>query len=274
MLNEHNQRMPKVAGQFYPAAAKELREQIKRFSDTQLKKKDVIACVLPHAGYVYSGYVATQTVSQIIIKNSVVLLGPNHTGLGAPFSIMTKGAWLTPFGEVKIDNILAQAILKQSRELKEDSLAHAKEHSLEVELPILQYFRPDFQIVPMVFSSSNFESLKKIGREIASSIKELKKEKDSLIIASSDLTHYEPQAQAKAKDNLVIAAILELNEDKLIENISRYNISMCGYAPVSVMLSAAKALGAKNAELIKYQTSGDVTNDTESVVGYAGIILY
>lgn len=273
-MEKSNIRSAVVAGQFYLGSAEGLNKQIEALIDPQAKKQDVIACILPHAGYMYSGRVAAQTLSRVNLKDKIILLGPNHTGLGMPFSIMTSGGWETPLGIVPINEGLAKKILSRSQYLKEDMLAHLDEHSLEVELPFLQYFRPDFSIVPIAFLSSDISVLKQIGKEIALAIVDLKNESSTLIIASSDMTHYEPQDQAKKKDFEAIQAILELNENKLTEKIQRLNISMCGYAPVIVMLSLAKALGAKQAELVKYQTSGDVTQDKGSVVGYAGVIVF
>ena len=267
-------RMPAVAGQFYPESAQELKNLIGSFIDKKAVKKDVIGCILPHAGYIYSGKVAAETVSNIQVKEKVILLGPNHTGEGAAYSIMTEGAWQTPLGSVKIDPVLSKQILGGSKYLEDDSAAHMREHSLEVELPFLQYFRDDFQIVPVAFMSNRLDELKGIGHEVARVIsKEGLKEK-TLLVASSDMTHYESQADAKAKDDQAINAILELDEDKLMERIRRLDISMCGYAPAIVLISAAKALGAKSARLIKYATSGETTGDTDSVVGYAGITVY
>lgn len=273
-MEKSNLRMPAVAGQFYPSSVQGLKNQIETFIDKKVSRQDAIACVLPHAGYMYSGRVAAETASCINIKDKIILLGPNHTGYGVPFSMMTKGSWQMPFGAVKIDSTLAEQLLKHSQYLEEDILAHTYEHSLEVELPILQYFKPDFTIVPIVFLSDDLAILKEIGKEIAAVIKESNIKDSTLIVASSDMTHYEPKDQAQRKDTEAINAILELNEDKLLERIQRLNISMCGYAPVIAMLSAAKLLGAKQAKLIKYQTSGEVTGDTDAVVGYAGIIIY
>jgi MEMO1 family protein len=264
-------RKPCVAGQFYPLSKSSLKIEIDALVDKKAEKKNVIACILPHAGYMYSGKVAAETVSQVNIKDTVILLGPNHTGNGAEFSIMTEGTWQTPLGEIKIDSDLAASLLKNSKNLEDDLLAHLNEHSLEVELPLLQYFRPDFKIVPIAFSSDNIKKLKETGASIA---QVLKNNSQVLMVASTDMTHYESQESAKKKDNEAINAILELDEDSLIEKIQRFNITMCGFAPVIVLIVAAKLLGAKHATLVKYQTSGDITGDKESVVGYAGIILY
>lgn len=267
-------REPAVAGQFYSSSRQGLRSQIETLIDKNTTKRDIIACMLPHAGYMYSGGVAAEVISGINVKDKIVLLGPNHTGYGVAFSIMTSGSWRTPLGEVRINSSLAKEILKNSKYLEDDIFAHTYEHSLEVELPFLQYFKDDFEIVPIVVLSDSLGILKEIGREIANAIQESNIKDSTIIIASSDMTHYEPQAQAQKKDKEAINAILELNEDKLLERVQQVNISMCGYAPVIVMLSCAKLLGASNAKLIKYQTSGDVTGDMSAVVGYAGIVVY
>lgn len=270
-MEESKIRKPAVAGQFYPSSPENLKGQIQALIDKEADKVDAIACMLPHAGYMYSGGVAGKTLSRINIKDKIILLGPNHTGLGAKFSIMTEGVWQTPLGEILIDSHLAKEILRNSQYLEDDASAHAYEHSLEVELPFLQYFKTNFKIVPITLVSDEIKVLKEIGKEIADVLKDSKV--SAMIIASSDMTHYEPRITAQNKDKEAIEAILELNEDKLMAKIQRLNISMCGYAPVIAMLKTAKILGAKAASLIKYQTSGDATGDWDSVVGYAGIII-
>ncbi len=266
--------MPAVAGQFYPSSAVELKKLIEKFLPKNTVKQDVIACILPHAGYVYSGKVAVETAAGVDIKNRIIILGPNHTGYGADFSIITSGEWATPLGNIKINTPLAQGIMANCNFLTEDPAAHQHEHSLEVELPILQYFKSSFEIVPIAILSDNRQMLKKLGAGIAQAVKESQDEKSIMLIASSDMTHYEPQAVAEKKDRAAIEAIMELDEDKLIRKIEEMNITMCGYAPAVAVITAAKLLGAKNAKLIKYQTSGDVTGDKTSVVGYAGITIY
>jgi AmmeMemoRadiSam system protein B/AmmeMemoRadiSam system protein A len=264
-------RQPVVAGQFYPAAADKLEQMIAGMADERVTKEDAIGLVLPHAGYVYSGMIAVAVVSRVKIKNAVVILGPSHTGMGKAFAIMSEGTWRTPLGDVEIDSKLAKKILDSSDYLEEDAGAHRFEHSIEVQLPILQYFRKDFKLVPIVLSHADGAVYREIGSRIAAAAKELKR--DVLIIASSDMTHYEPQASAQYKDEQAIEAILGLDEDRLLDKISRLNITMCGYAPTVSLIAAAKALGAGKAELVKYQTSGDTTGDYGSVVGYAGIIV-
>jgi len=274
MGNPDKIRRPVAAGQFYPSSAQGLKNQIEAFIDKQAARADVIACILPHAGYVYSGSVAGQTLSRINIKDKIILLGPNHTGYGVKYSIMPQGTWQTPLGEIKVDSHLAGKILKRSKYLQADIQAHAYEHSLEVELPLLQYFKSDFEIVPITLLSDDCKILKELGKDIADTVKDENINNSTMIIASSDMTHYEPQAEAEKKDKAAIEAILELNADNLMQRVRQLSISMCGYAPVITMISAAKILGAKTAKLIKYQTSGDVTGDKSSVVGYAGIIIY
>ena len=255
---------------FYISSPEGLKNQIKGLIDEKAPKSEVIACVLPHAGYEYSGKVAAATLSHVIIKDKIILFGPNHTGEGEQFSIMTDGVWQTPLGEVKIDSQLAKKILNNSKYLKDDFLAHKHEHSLEVELPFLQYLKQDFEIVPIAFMTNDIEALREVGKDVA---KAIAGEKECLLIASSDMTHYESHDSAQKKDKLAIEAILELDEVKLMEKVSEFDITMCGYAPVIAVICAAKALGAKIGKLVKYQTSGESTGDYSSVVGYAGITI-
>jgi AmmeMemoRadiSam system protein B/AmmeMemoRadiSam system protein A len=264
-------RKPVVAGQFYPASPPQLRAMIEGLVDEEARKEEVVGLVSPHAGYIYSGPVAGAIMSRIKLKDTFVIMGPNHTGSGKPLSIMTEGVWETPLGEVEIDSELAKQILAVSNHLQQDNMAHLYEHSIEVQIPFLQYFRKDFKLVPIVLAYSSGAAYKEIGREIARAIKDLNKE--VVIIASSDMTHYEPQESAKRKDTQAIEAILDLNEDELLRRVDELNISMCGYAPAVSLIAAAKDLGATEAELVKYQTSGDVSGDYSAVVGYAGIII-
>lgn len=266
-------REPVVSGRFYPDSALELKRQIESFMPASVQKTDVLGCILPHAGYIYSGRVAVETVSGINIKDTVILFGPSHTGMGAEFSIMTDGAWRTPLGDVLIDRDLAQALLKDSKYLKDDAVAHLSEHSLEVEIPILQYFRPGFKIVPVSLRSNDSSVLKEIGFGIGSLLRKMDLAGSVLLIASSDMTHYEPHEQARHKDSEAIKAILGLDEDGLVRKVESLQISMCGEAPVVALLCAVKAMGAKSAKLMKYQTSGEISGDYDSVVGYAGITI-
>ncbi|MBE9512859.1 MAG: MEMO1 family protein, partial [Chloroflexi bacterium] len=264
-------RHPVVAGQFYPAQADQLKEMIGGLVDETAEKEDVIGLVSPHAGYIYSGPVAGAVISRIKFKDTFIIIGPSHTGMGKPLSIMTEGTWETPLGQIEIDSALAKQILTTSQHLEEDSKAHEFEHSIEVQIPFLQYFKKDIRLVPITLSYYDDATYKEIGKEIAQAVKDLNRE--VVIIASSDMTHYEPQGSAQEKDTKAIEAILELNEDELLKRVNDLDISMCGYAPTVALIVAAKELGATRAELVKYQTSGDITGDYSAVVGYAGIIL-
>ncbi len=264
-------RNPVVSGQFYPESPSQLKAMIEGFIDEKAVKEEVIGLVSPHAGYKHSGPVAGAVISKIKFKDTFIIMGPNHTGRGKPLSIMTQGAWKTPLGEVEIDSELGKQILAASSHLEEDYVAHQDEHSIEVQLPFLQYFKKDIRLVPIMLAYSSGATYKEIGKELAKAIKDLSKE--VVIIASSDMTHYEPQESARRKDNKAIEAILDLNEDELLKRVDELNISMCGYAPAVSLISAAKELGAAGAELVRYQTSGDTTGDYSSVVGYAGIVI-
>ena len=264
-------RNPIVAGQFYPGSPDQLRSMIGEMVDEEAAKEEVIGLVSPHAGYIYSGPVAGATISRINFKDTFVIVGPNHTGGGKPFSIMTEGVWQTPLGEVEVDSELGKQILAASEHLQEDHQAHQYEHSIEVQLPFLQYFKSDIKLVPIILTHASGDIYKEIGKGIAKAIKELNK--GVVIIASSDMTHYEPQESAQRKDAQAIEAILDLDEDELLKRVQELNISMCGYAPAVSLISAAKELGAARAELVRYQTSGDTSGDYSSVVGYAGIII-
>jgi MEMO1 family protein len=264
-------RKPAVAGAFYSASPAQLEATIKSMVEPEAARDKVIGLVCPHAGYQYSGPVAGATISRIKFKDTFIILGPNHTGQGAPFSIMTAGEWQTPLGDIAINAALAKGLLAASSYLEEDTAAHRAEHSIEVQLPFLQYFKRDVQIVPIVLGPSDGGAYEALGQEMAGYLRQSGSE--AIILASSDMTHYEPQAAAARKDKLAIEAILKLDAGLLIRRIEEYNITMCGYGPVLTLISAALSLGAKRAELVRYQTSGDTSGDYTAVVGYAGIII-
>jgi len=266
-------RRPIVADKFYPGSKNLLEKQIRSFIKENTQE-NALACIMPHAGYVYSGAVATQTASSVKIKENIILLGPNHTGMGSAFSIMSKGKWQTPLGEIDINQSIAENLKKECPNIEEDETAHIYEHSLEVELPILQVLsKANFSIAPLVLMPADKSKYEKISQAIYNTLTKLKITDKTLIVASSDMTHYETQESAKKKDGLAIEAILNLNEDLLMERVEKYDISMCGYVPVAITIMAAKKLGAKKAKLIKYQTSGEISGDYEAVVGYAGIVI-
>lgn len=264
-------RNPAVAGQFYPASSSLLKKELKALMVTEGEKEDAIGVVSPHAGYEYSGIVAGSVLSSIVPKGIYVLLGPDHTGMGKPFSIMARGVWKMPMGDVEIDSELANEILKSTDYVEEDDSAHSYEHSIEVEIPFLQYLKKNFKIVPIIISRSTLGVYRAIGRAIGKAVERVGK--GAVIIASTDLTHYEPQESAVHKDKKAIEAILELDEEALVHRVEEMDISMCGVAPTAVMLTSAKYLGATSAKMVKYQTSGDTSGDYTSVVGYAGILI-
>jgi MEMO1 family protein len=262
-------RQPEVAGRFYPESPSELKRQLKSFVIENADKADAVGVIMPHAGYIYSGAVAGAVISHIQIKDTFVIIGPNHTGQGQPLSIMSSGSWKTPLGTVEIDSELAQKILSYCPSLKEDTLAHQHEHSIEVQVPFLQYLKPDVKIVPIMLAVSGAAELQSLGSAIARAVRETGR--DTVVLASSDMSHYEAQQTARSKDRQAIMAVLDLNPAELLKRVRELNISMCGYAPAAAMLWAALEMGTLKAELIKYQTSGDVTGDMSSVVGYAGV---
>lgn len=264
-------REPVVAGSFYPANPRELRALIKTMTDEKVEKQEVIGYYAPHAGFVYSGPVVGAVVSQVINAETYIIMGPSHTGMGPPVSIMSEGIWKTPLGEIEIDSVLAKQLLKNSTQLKEDIQAHAGEHAIEVQLPFIQYVNNNFKIVPIVLQDAPASVYKNIGKSIANVIKESGKK--IIIVASGDMTHYETQKSARAKDMQAIDAMVNLNPEELLSRVRTMNITMCGYAPAAVLIFAAKELGVAKAELVKYQTSGDTTGDFSNVVGYAGIIF-
>ncbi len=262
-------RKPVVAGQFYSASKSSLRKEIQGFIEEKAKKTKALGAVVPHAGYIFSGETAGAVYSRLVIPETLILIGPNHTGYGEACAIQVQGFWKTPLGEVEINSILAKEILKNSSFLTEDSSAHESEHSIEVQVPFLQYLRKDAKIVPVILSECTLDVCREIGKAVASATRS----QDAIVIASSDMTHYESAEEAKAKDEKAIQAIINLNEEELINRVKKFRISMCGYIPAAVMLVACKELGAKEAELIKYTNSGERSGDDREVVGYAGIIV-
>ena len=267
-------RYPAVAGQFYPANAEELRLYLSSFCRRELPKIKAKAVVVPHAGYIYSGSVAGETYSRVAIPSNCVIMGPNHTGLGAPAAVYPSGVWVTPLGEVPVNGEFASQ-LSSRPPYQPDPTAHIYEHSLEVQVPFLQYCsgeREDLSIVPVVFQHLSFDDCVKAGEALAEVISSL--DPDTLMVISTDFSHYVPHEVAKKLDSLAIDAILKLSPEELYSRVHAYDISMCGVIPATVGLIAAKALGAEGAELVSYKTSGDVTGDYQQVVGYAGIIIY
>lgn len=263
-------REPAVAGQFYPRSPGELEQQVKSMIGVG-PVRPALGVISPHAGYVYSGGVAGAVYGAVEMPELFVVLGPNHTGLGAAAAVMTSGIWRMPMGDVTVDSRLAEAILARSRVLAADETAHAFEHSVEVQLPFLQYLKGKVDFVPISLMTTSPEALRDIGQAIAGAISEDRRR--VLVIASSDMTHYESQAEAQEKDSLALGRVLDLDPDGLLETVLSHHITMCGVGPATAMLHACRALGATGAKLVKYATSGDITGDFSQVVGYAGVIV-
>jgi AmmeMemoRadiSam system protein B len=269
-------RTPAVAGRFYPGRADELLRDVRRYtSASQTVRVAAIGCVAPHAGYIYSGGVAGAVYSRLEIPERCVILCPNHTGKGSPLAVMAHTTWQTPLGEVAADVDLSGRLLGRFPRLLEDSAAHRSEHAIEVQLPFLQALQPDLGIVPIVIGTRDFDVLRGLGEALADVIGDIAEDrnKNVLIIASSDMNHYESDAITRVKDQKAIERVLSLDARGLWDVVMNEDISMCGFGPTVVMLTAAKLLGASTARLVKYATSGEVSGDYESVVGYAGIVV-
>lgn len=265
-------RRPAVAGTFYPADPAALSVELDRcLATAPLAKSKTVAIVVPHAGYRYSGAVAGEVYGRIELPKRFIILSPNHTGHGVPYSLMTQGEWLTPLGSAKIDSDLASRFQAHCPLLQNDAAAHRAEHSLEVQLPFLQKLRRDFTFVPLTMSYLPYDKCEMVGHALAQTIRETPE--PVLIVASSDMNHYEDQDITEEKDFLAIGQIETLNPKGLYETVRDEKISMCGIIPTTVALVAALALGAKRAELVRHATSGDVNGDYNAVVGYAGLIV-
>jgi len=270
-------RQPAVAGRFYPANPQRLRTEVESYTaapaDSSVETRiRALGCVVPHAGYMYSGHVAGAVYRRLELPQRMVILCPNHTGMGEPLAIMSEGAWHTPLGDVSIDEALAAQLKQHMPLLSEDDEAHRSEHALEVQLPFLQVLAPGFQFVPITVGTGNFDVLSSLGVVMGNTL--AKQGRRVLVIASSDMNHYESDSVTRAKDRRAIGPMLALDARGLYDAVREHHISMCGYGPAVVMLTAARKLGATKAELIRYATSGDVSDDRHQVVGYAGIVVY
>jgi MEMO1 family protein len=266
-------RLPAVAGRFYPRDSETLREEVSAYIAQSPSNELVhaLGCVVPHAGYMYSGHVAGAVFARLEIPARCILLCPNHTGMGQPLAVMSEGDWETPLGNVSIDTSTAAMLKQRFPLLHEDSAAHRAEHAAEVELPFLQLCRPQLKFVPIALGTRQFDTLEKLGYAIADVVAALKE--PALIVASSDMNHYESDTITRVKDQKAIERILALDPRGLYDVVTDQDISMCGFGPTVAMLTAARQLGATSAELVKYATSGDVSGDRDMVVGYAGVIV-
>jgi len=266
-------RLPAVAGRFYPSNPAELTALIHKCSggDPREPTIPVRACLVPHAGYVYSGHVAGAVLGGIALPRKIIILGVRHYPRGEPAAILSSGAWRTPLGDARIDEPLAEALKKACPLLREDSVAHRAEHSLEVQLPFLQVLAPDFAFVPVALGTVQFASLVSVGEAIARVLEACKE--NVLLLTTSDLNHYEDDATTRVKDRKAIAQLVALEPRGLYDACRNEEISMCGLGPAVAMITALNALGVKKPELVKYATSADVSGDPHAVVGYAGMIF-
>jgi hypothetical protein len=264
-------RQPAVAGRFYSGTAEGLGQQVMKFLVPIAEKVTALGIVAPHAGLIYSGAVAGAVYSRLSLPERFILIGPNHTGLGAPLSLMSEGFWETPLGGAPVDTALARSILSRSPRIREDALAHLNEHSLEVQLPFIQYLKKEFSFVPIQMLDTRLETCLELGRVLATAIAECSS--SVLIVASSDMSHYEKAAVAKKKDLRAIGRILDRDPEGLYRTVKEEGITMCGFGPVVSMLAACNLLGSSRSDLIKYANSGDVSGEYDQVVGYAGIIV-
>jgi AmmeMemoRadiSam system protein B len=260
-----------VAGHFYSSDPKQLAHDVDEYLSPRADKRPAHGCVVPHAGYMYSGQVAGAVYSALEIPSRLILIGPRHFPRGEPLAILSEGGWATPLGEAKIDEELAAEIRREFPRLREDAVAHEREHSLEVQIPFLQRLVGNFQFVPIVLGTNRYGVLEELGHAVA---KVVAAQRDPvLVVASSDMNHYDNDALTRVKDEHAIARVLALDPRGLYDTVRREEISMCGFAATVAMLVAARDLGATQAELVRYATSGDINGDRERVVGYAGIVI-
>lgn len=267
---------------FYPSNPAELRTTLdqsfrnRKFGPgmppPSLEERKIYGMVTPHAGYMYSGAVAANGYYHISAHDfsNAVIVGPNHYGIGSGVATMKEGVWETPLGEVEVNTTWAQDMAKRSDILDFDDVAHGRDHCLEVQLPFLQYIRDEFTIVPVILMMQDIDTAFDLGKAMADTAAETN---DTVLIASSDLTHYEPNESAHRKDNELIGAMLDLDVPKFYSVLERMDVSACGYGAIASVMVAARSLGATKGELLKYATSGDVTGDVSAVVGYSSVVF-
>lgn len=268
-------RQPAVSGSFYEATASRLERQVSAcFESAELassKTEGAIGAVVPHAGLMYSGHVAAQLYGNVRLPRRLLILGPNHTGRGSAAAIERSGAWRTPLGDVRIDEELASAVLAGAPFVEEDTRAHEREHSIEVQLPLLQHVLGEFTFAPVCLAIPTFERCAVLGRALAAAVRRIGE--PVAILASSDLNHYENRQITEVKDADAIAPILALDAESLWRTVHDRDISMCGIVPTTTMIVAAKELGASRGELLRHATSGEINGDYGAVVGYASILI-
>ncbi len=265
-------RKPVVSGSFYPGTKSILEDELSKYIEFSSPRKKVIGLVSPHAGYIFSGRCAGRAFGTIEVPGTVIILGVNHHGYGHPFAVDGHDAWKTPLGEAQIHQELREKLVKDSKIFGIDSNASIQEHSLEVQVPFIQYINREAKILPITVAGGDPQRLKEAGKEIAALCKDFPG--DILIVASTDMSHYVSVERAREKDKMAIDKILALDPDGLVNTVAMERISMCGSAPTAIMLSAALELGAKKAEIIDYTHSGKIMGDNNRVVAYLSVIVY
>jgi MEMO1 family protein len=263
-------RHPAVAGSFYPGNKSQLETILQQLIPDVTAPASAHAVILPHAGYVYSGGIAGETLAQVRVPKRVILLGPNHTGEGAEYAVSRASAWQTPLGPLELDQELARQLVEAIPRAEFDDRAHQREHSLEVLLPLLQWQNPAVRIVPICIRSFELAALLEFGSALGSF---LQGADDVLLVGSSDMSHFISGREARDKDFLAIEQLQQLDPAELYRTVRQHRISMCGVAPCVSLLQACRQLGASKAELIRYGNSGDLNGDQSSVVGYAGLVI-
>ena len=274
-------RTPAVAGMFYPKSSQELKSSIRNcflhnYGPGKLPPspddKKIIGVICPHAGYEYSGPIAANSYYAISSQRPelVIIIGPNHWGIGRDIATMKEGIWRTPLGDIEVDAEYATEINKICKLIELDSFSHTRDHCLEVQLPMLQeIFSHKFKILPLILFDQSYNATREIGKAIA----RIAKSKKTMIIGSSDFTHYEPNDFAHAQDKSLIEVVVSLDVDKFYKILQEKQVSACGYGAIASTMIACKELGATKGILNKYATSGDITGDKSSVVGYASIVF-
>jgi AmmeMemoRadiSam system protein B len=264
-------RPPAVSGRFYPSDPQELARQVEHYAFSEASKISARGCIVPHAGYMYSGHVAGAVYGSLAIPSRCILLGPRHFPRGERMAILTEGSWETPLGNAAVDSELALELARTCPRLREDVVAHEQEHSLETQLPFLQQLVKDLRFVPVVLAADRYPIIEELGHAVSKVV--AAHDEPVLVIASTDMNHYESDKVTRQKDQRAIARILALDARGLFDTVREDGNTMCGYAATVAMLIAMRDLGASEARLVRYATSGDVTGDRNEVVGYAGVIV-
>lgn len=264
-------RKPAVAGYFYPKDPDQLRALLGQMIEDTSPKVSAVAIVCPHAGYMYSGRTAGRVYGRVRLPRRLIILCPNHTGMGSPLACWSTGVWETPLGPARVDEEMARNLMEQCTFLEHDIQAHLREHSLEVQVPFLQYLLDDFTFVPICVGTSRMNQLTALAQAIVEVVRGLGEE--VLLIASTDMTHYTSAAEAARLDQPAIRCMEQVDGPGLYDTVHRYRLTMCGYLPTTVALMAARGLGASRGTVIDYTHSGMVTGDDTSVVSYVGMII-